>query len=324
MVAVSSPLVSIGMPIYNEERHLHDALNSLLAQDYANVELIISDNASEDRTELICREYAAKDARIRYHRNERNLGSAVNFNQLFDWARGKYFMWAAGHDLRSPTFVRKCVEALEADPAAVLCCPKVEFRDEEGRPTATESVLIDTRGRGILSRFHLAVWAVSSPYAVYGMLRRSALADCRPAQFAARPDVILLSELALLGPFIVLPEVLLYPLEEWCNLTPEQYRVRMEAMFEDLAGNRKRRIRFFELHHSLQLVRGVWHSRVALWRKPLLSACALLTYPVRSAIDFGVGYRNLPAFVRTPMKKLFRKTLGFKPFNLAGKENPRT
>ena len=74
------PLVSIGLPVYNEAEHLAQALDSLLGQDYENIEVIISDNASTDGTPQICADYAGKDGRVRYHRNETNIGGINNFN----------------------------------------------------------------------------------------------------------------------------------------------------------------------------------------------------------------------------------------------------
>ena len=79
----NKPLVSIGMPVYNSEQHIRQALDSVLAQDYEHFELIISDNASTDRTREVCLEYAARDKRIRYYQNERNMGIAWNQNRVF-------------------------------------------------------------------------------------------------------------------------------------------------------------------------------------------------------------------------------------------------
>ncbi|WNC86000.1 glycosyltransferase family 2 protein [Thermosynechococcus sp. QKsg1] len=87
--------LSIGMPVYNGAKFIREALDSLLAQTFTDFELIISDNASTDETEAICREYAAKDKRIRYVRQAQNLGAAANFKYVLDEARGEYFMWAA-------------------------------------------------------------------------------------------------------------------------------------------------------------------------------------------------------------------------------------
>jgi glycosyltransferase involved in cell wall biosynthesis len=96
------PKVSIGMPVYNGEPFIREALDSLLAQTFTDFELIISDNASTDGTEAICREYAAKDDRIRYVRQPENRGALANFQFVLDEAVGEYFMWAAADDIRAP------------------------------------------------------------------------------------------------------------------------------------------------------------------------------------------------------------------------------
>ncbi len=114
------PKVCIGMPIYNEEKWIARALESLLAQSYPNIEIIISDNASTDRTEDICKEYMAKDCRISYYRNDTNTGIGINFIRVFQISGGKYFMWAAADDWWAPDFVKLLVEELESHPDAGL------------------------------------------------------------------------------------------------------------------------------------------------------------------------------------------------------------
>src|SRR3990172_1032368 len=114
------PIVSIGIPIYNEEKWAARALDSLLAQSYPNIEIIISDNASTDRTEEICREYFRKDNRIRYYRNDTNMGMGYNFEKVVQLSQGKYFMWAAADDWWAPDFVKLLVEELESHPEAGL------------------------------------------------------------------------------------------------------------------------------------------------------------------------------------------------------------
>src|SRR5436190_12174806 len=93
------PIVSIGLPVFNGERYLRQALDSLLGQDFQDFELIISDNASTDRTAEICRAYVAKDRRIRYYRNESNIGSAPNYRRVFELARGEFFKWCSHDDV---------------------------------------------------------------------------------------------------------------------------------------------------------------------------------------------------------------------------------
>ena len=99
------PKVTIGMPVFNGERLIRAALDSLLAQSFSDFELIISDNASTDGTERICREYAGRDKRIRYIRQLANIGGVPNFKFVLDEARGEYFMWSACDDIHSPDFV---------------------------------------------------------------------------------------------------------------------------------------------------------------------------------------------------------------------------
>src|ERR1700730_6838139 len=104
------PLVRLVFPVYNGEKFIRGALNSLLAQEYTHFELVISDNGSNDGTEEICREYQARDPRIRYIRHSENRGSPWNFAFVAREAQGEYFMWAAHDDLWHPKFIGKCLE----------------------------------------------------------------------------------------------------------------------------------------------------------------------------------------------------------------------
>jgi glycosyltransferase involved in cell wall biosynthesis len=114
------PLISIGLPVYNGERSIRQALDSLRAQDYRHLELIISDNASTDRTAEICRAYAAADPRIQFIANERNLGLRANFGRVLELAHGPYFMWAAADDRWHSAFLSTLAEELERHPEAGL------------------------------------------------------------------------------------------------------------------------------------------------------------------------------------------------------------
>ena len=129
----NKPCVSIGLPVYNGEKFLKETLDSILAQTFEDFELIISDNASTDRTEEICKEYAAKDRRIRYYRNKENLGAGWNNNRVFELCTGEYFKWNAHDDVCAPEFLERCIKVLVQDPTVVLCYPKVTVIDEQGK-----------------------------------------------------------------------------------------------------------------------------------------------------------------------------------------------
>ncbi len=126
------PLVSIGLPAYNGDKTIRASIESLLAQDYPNYELIICDDASTDQTPEICQYYAGKDQRIRYYRNGNNLGMYANWMRLMDLSSGKYFMWSANDDLRKPSFVTSMVNELERHPQAGIAMSATELVMEDG------------------------------------------------------------------------------------------------------------------------------------------------------------------------------------------------
>lgn len=148
------PYISLGLPVYNGENFLRDTLDSILAQTFKDFELIISDNASTDSTEEICRAYAAQDQRVHYHRNEHNLGAARNYNRAFELSNGKYFKWAAHDDLYAPEYLEQCVKILESNPSIVLCYSPVIFIDNQGKQLRkSASELLNLRSPQASKRF---------------------------------------------------------------------------------------------------------------------------------------------------------------------------
>ena len=131
-MADKSPLVSIGLPVYNGGDYLRQTVEDLLAQSYTNFELIISDNASTDETEAICRQVAAQDSRIRYVRQPGNLGGAPNHNITYALARGEYFKWVGHDDRHAPTYLEACVKPLQEMADVALVYPKTMVINEAG------------------------------------------------------------------------------------------------------------------------------------------------------------------------------------------------
>jgi glycosyltransferase involved in cell wall biosynthesis len=203
------PRVSIGLPVFNGEEFLSSAIGSILAQTYTDFELIISDNASTDRTQAICREYAASDPRIRYYRNDHNLGAAVNFNRTFELASGEYFKWAAHDDMLAPEYLERCVAALDAHPEAVLCQTLVKQIGAFGEFLAN----FDTSAPGADSplpseRFGASILTFHHAIDVYGVIRAEALAKTPLHLPHAGSDKALLADLALGAPFVYVKEPL--------------------------------------------------------------------------------------------------------------------
>src|SRR5262245_51224042 len=128
----ASPRLSIGLPVYNGERFLEPALDCLLAQTFEDFEIIIGDNASTDRTPEICESYKRRDLRVRYIRNERNLGAIANFNRVFQLSTAPLFKWAAHDDLYRESYLETCIRLLDENPDAILAHSNTAFIDDNG------------------------------------------------------------------------------------------------------------------------------------------------------------------------------------------------
>lgn len=224
---MARPEVSIGMPVYNGERYVAEALESLVAQTFSNFELVIADNASTDGTEEICRSYARRDDRVRYVRNRANYGAIYNFNNVFRLTTGRYFKWAACDDVCDPQFLSRCVEVLDRDPGVVLACPRVGGIDEDGNPK--DIVTMPGHGLGLVTGIRLDIdpavspsdpdptqrWRFMMRYLwwtphLYGLIRADALSRTNLHPYHFNGDHILLAELALIGRFYEIPDELFH------------------------------------------------------------------------------------------------------------------
>jgi len=207
-----TPKVSIGMPVYNMENTVQEAIDTILNQTFSDFQLIISDNASDDGTEEICRAAATQDSRIIYHRNPENI-LAENFRLTFLLSKGKYFMWAAADDSRKPEMVARCVESLDADPAAILAYTHTELLDPK---TGIRSLYYDPYRldqEDPAERYASLVKSLDLGNVIYGLYRRSVLNIIPPyggssPQFIPFNDAVFLTNVVLQGKVIQIPEML--------------------------------------------------------------------------------------------------------------------
>jgi glycosyltransferase involved in cell wall biosynthesis len=203
-----SPRVTIGLPVYNGDAFLAAAIDSLLAQTYRDFELIISDNASTDGTEAICRDRAARDGRICYYRSDTNRGAMWNFNRVVELARGEYFKWAAHDDVHEPTYVERCVAALDGHGDVVLACTKLVDIDDDGARKDVDVPFL----RWDSDRPNVRFRALANPHhrceSVFGVIRTDVLRNTELISDYAGCDRVLLAQIALAGKFHEVPEVL--------------------------------------------------------------------------------------------------------------------
>jgi glycosyltransferase involved in cell wall biosynthesis len=236
----------VGLAVYNGERHIAKAIDSILAQTYENFELIISDNASTDRTGDICQMYAEHDLRVRYYRQRVNVGAASNFNRVFELNQGsKYFKWAAHDDWIEPAFLEACVDVLERQRDVVLCQSLVEQVDVAGQPysdghaffRAYDVTATGTDSPCTLNRF-LARLKERRGIGLYGVIRTNVLASTGLMGAHHYGDFVLLLELAFCGPFAMVPQSLFYNRHHNENFS-RQYRVRRES---ESSSNRRKEL----------------------------------------------------------------------------------
>jgi glycosyltransferase involved in cell wall biosynthesis len=256
----SVPRVSIGMPVYNGDRYVEESIRSLLAQTYTDFELIISDNGSSDKTEMLCRGLAAEDERICYVRQVENLGAAANFNKVFALSRGEYFKWAAHDDLCDPRFLESCVEILDDREDVVLAFTRCQEIDEEGVPGRICPSRSKPDSLSVKERFATMIIEPSPFVPVFGLVRRDVLARTGLIGSYAGSDRPLIGELALHGLTYEVPETLFFyrvhPEQSWGQA---KTRRSLEPWFDPARANK------FTMPKWRLLLE---HER-SIWRVPL-------------------------------------------------------
>jgi glycosyltransferase involved in cell wall biosynthesis len=216
-------LVSVGVPVYNGAKYLAATLDSLLAQSLQEFEIVISDNASTDRTAEICRSYREKDRRVHYFRNDQNIGAAPNFNRVVELAGAPLVHCGACDDLYHPRFLERCVDAFRRDAGLVLSYPRTTMIDEEGAPLLFDrerNCFLDSYGdflmtpvppyigtaAGAETRFRDVLWPMGWCLPLSGVIRKDALLRTALYRSYYGADKVLLAELALQGRFVQVGE----------------------------------------------------------------------------------------------------------------------
>lgn len=204
-----TPSTVFGLTAHNGERHLAEALESLLVQTRSDLAVIVVDDASTDTTAEIALRYVEHDPRVSYERNEARLGLAGNWRRAFDLARewfpdAAYFAWASDHDVWHPDWLAAATAELDANPAAVLAYPLAVRIDEAGAEYPTRERAFETKGvASARDRVRLAARSMPAPgEMVYGLGRRRALERAGPFPLAVLADRLYLVRLAVEGEFV--------------------------------------------------------------------------------------------------------------------------
>ncbi len=201
-----APTVSIGLPVYNGQRFLEQALASILQQTFADFEIIICDNASTDRTAAICADFVSADPRVIYHRNPTNLGASPNFNKTFNLSRGEFFKWAADDDLIEPTYLERCLQPLLDDQEIVVANSQILVTDGGGYDFARTP--FDLESKDPVRRFASIVLSGHWTHDVFGVFRSAVLRRTGLHRSYYGTDKVIMAEVALYGRLARIPEPL--------------------------------------------------------------------------------------------------------------------
>jgi glycosyltransferase involved in cell wall biosynthesis len=197
-----NPLVTIGLPVFNGAAHLQVTIDAILEQSYKNIELIICDNASTDETAKIAALAATRDMRIRFIKNDENLGVMRNFTRVLQESTGEFFMWAASDDLHSQDFIEECVSNLLENPKAVLCQTHVAVCLESPDRVIYHSSLNSFRDKTRVEKRYRETLYNFPAVAIYGLYRAELAKSIPGFRNVAGGDLLWVQELSLIGDFI--------------------------------------------------------------------------------------------------------------------------
>ena len=227
-----SALVTVAMPVRNGARWLAAAIESVRAQTHRNLQIVISDNASDDATPDICAAAARDDDRIEVVRHRETIPVSRNFDFGRARKRGAYFMWAADDDLREPEQVARLLGALEANPLATLAYPWTRMVDVDLHPIEINRGYDDRISSTDPAERVAAFAGMHYRVPIYGLMRSAVLDQMPRLSDRTDSDGEFLFRLLLRGPFVTVPEPLLI------------YRLRhshddYETMFASRGGDRE-------------------------------------------------------------------------------------
>ncbi len=257
---MSSPIVTVGVPVYNGEQYLAATLDSLLNQTFEDFVILVGDNASTDGTAEIIAEYAARDSRVRHVRHARNLGAAGNYNRLCELAETEFFRWSAGDDLSGPRFLETCLDVLRREPDAALVYPRVMLIDETGATIEEYDEKLHLPQSGAADRFFTLLRNVGLCNALYGVARTETLRRTRLLGRYLGSDIVFQAELSLYGKIVEVPEVLLYRRMHAAAFT----NMTVEQMVEFNNPGRRQKVEFYRWRHLREHFHSAFRAQLPM------------------------------------------------------------
>lgn len=318
-----TPLISVGVPVYNDADWLQNALDHILGQTYTNLEVIIADDGSTDSSRDICREYASRDGRIRYFENKHNLGVWGNHRFVFDVSQGDYFAWGSGHDYWEPLYINTLLEQLYANPAVVMCCPKaLNFKDGvASQPPG----LLDTRGmaprEGIKSLMEFRLEGGSMDI-FYGLYRSEFLEKVEVGRDVLSADEIMFAELLFMGELLQINIPLIHKVKSRGSKDVRANRATYREYLDSQKLSVGSVFKYYlpRLYSFAEYMRMVENAKIDLADKEWLfgeikTLSAHYTASIFEELDHFIGHfkKEIPALIKYP---LFQKMQAAQVLNI--------
>ena len=256
------PLITLGLPVYNCQPYVSQSIESLLAQTYKDFVLIISDNASTDGTSEICANYARQDARIRYCRNERNIGLPANYNRVFHLTESKYLKWSTGDDYWTPDMLMDALEILEGEPSVALCYPKAVLVDASGREQARYEDRLHLMQDDPVERFLTLLAEIRLSHQNLGVMRMDMARRTALVGNHVGSDVTFLAELSLYGKFFEAPRY-------------QYFRRLHENSYSWNRGNELHEARRYHPAGVTRIPFNTWKHHAGFWKAVVRSPLAI-------------------------------------------------
>lgn len=292
----NKPLVSIGLPVYNGENFLEEAIHSILNQTFTDFELIISDNGSTDRTEDICRHFAKLDKRIKYYQSQNNQGASWNFNNTFHLSQGTYFKWAAHDDIIEPFYLEKCVSVLENHKEYVGCSSHVKVIDSEGVERSYDTIELENKYSSSAAKRFLDYMSFRHMcYDAFALFRKSAMEKTTLIAPFFSSDRLFLAQIVLYGIIYHIPETL------FVNRDHKDRSIKRKiSASEWFDPNSKSSPKYIYLNLYKEYIKSILRARIELKEK---------FYCLYLAVSYVFkNWNKIPHYLPLKKKKVLPKT----------------
>jgi glycosyltransferase involved in cell wall biosynthesis len=210
MTSNPTPKVTVGLPVYNGEKYLALAIESILSQTMKDFELVIVDNGSSDNTVTICEQFVEKDNRVRFYKNDTNIGASANHNRTLELACGRYFVWGSYDDIRHPQYLERCCAVLDDNHAASACHSLTRYIDADGKETSRQEVMLDLASPDPVIRFKEMIRMDHKVEMILALMRTDILKMTKGLAPFSDSDRVLMAEMCLHGTIAVVPEYLFF------------------------------------------------------------------------------------------------------------------